>query len=195
MVESFAAAKTRTPLVFCDANFLIHVAVANSPKLRGILGRRATQATQANDFRKRYQANGTVFFTSPDALEEAVHTAVSAIFRKASQPNEKWKDFRVRDPRGFGAARKNALALVDELLKQLKSVGILISVPRMGSGSRKLTNAQDLTEAARNFFAAYDELDPADAFHLATAHAAGARWIATSDQGFRSVAQINIFGG
>jgi predicted nucleic acid-binding protein len=195
--EKFASASTPCALIFCDANYLFDLALFGSKPLQASANPRQIQrATEAATFYLRYlNTHSTAFISSPYALEEIAHKVGMDALGKT--PAKSWKDLRNSDPTRFAATRLAALSIINELWLQLnKNYAIAFSVPRISSGIRRRTVVTiEVAEAALTVHRAYDKLDMMDAFHIAMALASGAKWIASSDQAFESVSEVNVFTG
>lgn len=195
--ELFASASSKTSLIFCDANFLYDLALQRSSVLQRHMGSgpgHIQRARDASAFYQRYRSNKTEFISSPYALEEIANKVTQQVLKQSHENS--WKQLRDRNPREFANLRAVALAILNELWTQLRTYDMEYAVPRLGSGNRKRTVVhQDVVEAALIFYRAYDVLDMMDAFHVATALACGANWVATSDKAFQNVSEINVFSG
>lgn len=202
-VEQFTAATSRAPIVFCDANFLVDVAIASGSPSATLLASvyasagRSARATQARAFFHTYKAAGTSFVASPYVLEEIAHKLATAALRGvAPNPQVGWKDLKRTNPVAYQTARNAAQTLLRALWSEVEAMGVQFVVPRMGSGRRRTTPVTDeVARTALDLYRIYDVLDFMDAFHVAMALTCGIKWVATSDRAFQSVAQINVFSG
>jgi predicted nucleic acid-binding protein len=187
---------TRPDAAFCDTSFILdlltHEVATVAVDMRDLDVAKRARAEQAATFFHDYRAAGTRFFSSPYTFQEASHVIARNVLRRSGQ--SRWEDLERVNPAEFARLHAHAMNVIEDSWNRVQRYGIEFVVPDTGNYTLHGNEANDeVVEAALLFFTTYAALNAADAFHIAMGIACGLEWFVTTDAGWKSVAEINVF--
>ena len=194
-VELFGSAVTRPDVIFCDTSFILDVLTDEVSQITSLCGTNATKLNRAAAsaaFLHAYRGYGVQFISSPFAFSEVGHVITKNVHK--SHGHKSWRAFWNADSPTCEQVYKDTMRLVRRAWRRISGYDIWFTLPAAGTTTAFGIRAEDsIVEAARLLKNRYMFLDWADAFHIASGLASGPQWYATTDQGWKSVAQINVF--
>jgi predicted nucleic acid-binding protein len=196
-VELFPTAVTRPDAAFCDTSFILdlltHEVATVAADMRDLDAVKRARSEQAATFFHNYQAAGTRFFSSPYTFQEASHVIARNVLRSRSSQT-RWEDLARVHAAEFARLHSHAMNVVEDSWNRVQHYGIEFVVPDTGNYTLHGKEVNSVVvEAALLFFTTYASLNAADAFHIAMGMACGLEWFVTTDAGWKSVAEINVF--
>src|ERR1700741_1041588 len=163
----------------------------------------ASRPADVAAFFHTYRGYGAQFISSPYAFQEVAKVITDA-HKKAvltkhrnAVPKaryEHWHDFSTKRPAEAAVEHRKIMRVVYMAWKRIQGHGIWFTVPRKGEGTDYGRRVERIVVAAApRLKTDYPGLDWADAHHIATGIVCGAEWFATTDEGWKDVAGINVF--
>lgn len=197
-IELFSSASTRPDAAFCDTSFLLDVLTHEVPTVAASIPDldpvKQARAAEAATFFNDYRSTGTQFVSSPYTLQEIGNVVAKYTLKQNAARYRKWTDLKVADHAMFLALRAVATRATEDAWRRIQHHGVWFVVPDNGDDTRFGNRVNStVMEAAFLFLAAYETLDAMDAFHIAMGTACGLDWFVTTDAGWKSVTEINIF--
>jgi predicted nucleic acid-binding protein len=193
--ELFGSAVTKPDVIFCDTSFIVDILTDEVAEVSNLFGSntdKRNRAAASAAFFHAYRGYGSQFVSSPYTFSEVGHIIARKVLD--GHGHRTWKDFRRADRRMSHEVYRKTMRLMLDAWRRVAGYDIWFLLPVTGVetpfGSRAEENVM---RAARLFKATYMDLDWADAYHIAIGMACGTNWFATTDKGWKSVAEINVF--